>query len=166
MPTLFTMLLASTALIGIPFTFLRNSRRAAYWVDLILFASLVAARLPPFSQSSPFGPLDIVRVILILSFHEFSSIYSDATGFELGYAANGPESSVESNLGVHAALVHRTLLVSGILLLAVLVSEAYFFGAEGTSASLYSIYGIAGGLMAVIITLFLLLTLALKKPEK
>ena len=107
-----------------------------------------------------------MRLILVLSFHEFSAIYSDASGLELSYAAFESGSTVESNLyGVRSALVRRTFVVSGILLLAAIVSEVYFLGARGASASLYSIYGVAGGLMAVIIALFLLLAMAARKPE-
>lgn len=167
MPTILTMLLAAISLVGVLFTLLRNSRRAALSVDIVLIALLVTSHFPPFSQGTPAVPLDIVRLILILSFHEFSSIYSDAVGLELSYTALESASAFESNLfGIRSALVHRTLLVSGVLLLTAMASEAYFLGAKGTSASLYSIYGVAGGLMAVIISLFLLLTIAPRKPGR
>ena len=166
MPTPSTMLVATGALLGVPFTLLRDSRRAALMVDSLLLALLLASHVLPYPQRTSAGPLDIVRLVFILSFHEFSSVYSDARGLELSYALNRSEMIEPSNQPmIRVALIHRILWVSVTLLGAAVVSEAYFLAAQGTSASLYSIYGVAAGLMAVIVFLFLLLTLASRKPE-
>ncbi len=166
MPTLLMTILAAFALFGVPFTLLRDSRRAALIVDLILIGSLVESHIPPLSRTIPAGPLDIAVLILILSFHEFSSIYSDAKRYELSYPPNGGEEDDPSTTSsTRQALIHRSISAAGIFAATGLISEAYFLAAQGTSASLYSIYGVAGGLMAVIAFLFLFLTIT-SKPEK
>jgi hypothetical protein len=166
MPTLLTALLAMATLLGVLFALLRNSRRAALIIDIILLTLLLASHLLPYPQRTSMGPLDIVRLILILSFHEFSSIYSDARGFEPSYPSiSSGEGEPTNQSMVRVAMVHRTLWVSGFLLAAAVVSEAYFLAAQGTSASLYSIYGVAAGLMTVIVFLFLVITIAARKPE-
>ncbi len=166
MPTLLTTILAAFALFGVLFTLLRNSRRAALIVDFILVGSLVEAHLPPLSPTTSAGPLDIAVLILILSFHEFSSIYSDTKRYELSYPPNGgDEDSSSDGSEVREALIHRSISAAGLFAAAAIVSEAYFLAAQGISASLYSIYGVAAGLMAVIVFLFLFLTIA-PKTEK
>lgn len=167
MPTVLSSVLATSALLGVPFVLLRNSRKAALIVDLVLFGLLVESHLLPLPQKILAGPLDIVTLILILSFHEFSSIYSDAKRYELSFAPNENDEDDPSNTQrVRAALVHRSLSAAGILLSAAIISEVYFLAAQGASASLYSIYGVAAGLMAVIAFLFLFLAATSSKPEK
>ncbi len=167
MPTLLITILAASTLLGVPFVLLRNSRKAALIVDLILFALLVESHFPPGSPKTPAGPLDIVTLILILSFHEFSSIYSDTRRYELSFAPNDDGEVNSSNLlRVRSALIQRSMSAAGILLAAAIISEAYFLTAQGVSASLYSIYGVAAGLMAVIAFLFLFLAASSRKPGK
>ncbi len=167
MPTLLTTIIATSALLGVPFALFKNSRKAALFVDLVLFGLLVGSHLLPLYQRTPAGPLDIVTLVLIISFHEFSSIHSDARRYELSFAPNRDDEVDPINTPrVRLALVHRSLSAAGVLLAAGVISEAYFLAAQGTSASLYSIYGVAGGLMAVMAFLFLFLNVKSRKPEK
>ncbi len=167
MPTLLAAILATSTLLAVPFALFRNSRKTVLIVDLVLFGLLVGSHLLPLSQRTPAGPVDIVILVLILSFHEFSTIYSDVRRYELSFTPDGNDEVDPSNTTrMRLALIHRSLSAGGILLAAAIISEAYFLTAQGTSASLYSIYGVAGGLMAVIAFLFLFLTVTSRKPEK
>ena len=167
MPTLIISILASSTLLGVPFVLLRNSRKTALIVDLVLFGSLVVSHFPTLSLKTPAGPIDMVVLILIISFHEFSSIYSDAKRYEASFApSDDGEVDPSNTLRVRAALIQRSISASGILLAAAIISEGYFLTAQGASASLYSIYGVAGGLMAVIAFLFIFLSSTSRKPEK
>lgn len=166
MPTQLLMLLSTVALLPATFTLLKNSRKAALAVDMILLAPLIVSHLQVPSQILPASPLDIVRLILIFSFHEFSSIFSSLKGLEASYRApDYGEVDIQLITSIRGAFLHRSLFAGGILLATTIISEIYYFAAQGVSASLYSIYGVSGGLMVVIAFLFLLLSKESGKPS-
>ncbi len=166
MPTLPVSLLATIALAPAAYTLIKHSRKTAVVVDAILLTSVLAAHLQSTSILHSADPLDIVRVILILSFHEFSSIYSELRRFEAAYhmPVAGLE-DVSSLTNVPKVYVLRSLRTAGVLIAATFISEGYYLLALQSSSSLYNIFGVAIGLAVFIVFLFYLFLQTLNVPE-
>ncbi len=157
MPTLPASLLATIALAPAAYTLIKDSRTTAVVVDAILLALVLAAHLQSTSILHSADPLDIVRVTLILSFHEFSSIYSNLRRLVAAYhiPAAGLE-DVSSITSVPKIYMLRSLRTAGVLIAATFISEGYYLLALQSSSSLYNIFGVAAGLTVLIIFLFYL----------
>ncbi len=157
MPNLLALLLATAAFAPTVYTLINDSRKAAVVVDVILLALVLAVHLRNTSVEGSVDPLDIVRVILILSFHEFSSIYSDLRRLAAAYQAPSSDLvDVSSLTKVSKVYIHRFIWAAGILIASTVVSEGYYLLALRSSSSLYNIFGVAGGLTVLIIFLLYL----------
>ncbi len=157
MPGLLALLLAMVALAPTVYTLRNDSRTAAMVVDAILLILVLATHLQDTSIIRSVDELDIVRVILILSFHEFSSIFSDLRRLEANYQFPAADLVDVSTLTkVPKIYIIRTIWAAGILIASTVVSEGYYFLALQSSSSLYNIFGVAGGLTVLLIFLFYL----------
>ncbi len=157
MPGLLALLLATVALAPTVYTLINDSRKAAVVVDAILLVLVLAAHLQNTSILRSVDQLDIVRVILILSFHEFSSIYSDLRRLEADYQLPASDMVDVSSLSkVPKIYIIRSFWAAGILIASTVISEGYYLLALQSGSSLYNIFGVAGGLTVLIIFLFYL----------
>ncbi len=152
------MLISASSFIPAVYAVGKKSSRAALIVDLELIGLLIVPFLFPSSVKHATGALDMVRLIMILGFHEFFSLSSESGKLNAAYRTSKvglTTGSLQDDMV--RAYVNKAVRVGIILSFSFLISEIYLIAAQVSSASLTNLYAVALGLMLIVALLFILI---------